>query len=117
MFIDADKKVYKEYLQELMGMNSNDELQTDKSPILNDGAMVIVDNTLWKGIVLEHEEDLKHLAPEAHLYGNANRMKVLAEVMHGFNKWVSEHPNLESVVLPLRDGLTIIRYRATPKPQ
>ena len=112
VFIDADKKIYKEYLQDLMGMNSSDEVVPTKQPLLQDGAIILVDNTLWKGLVLQHEEDLKDLAPQAHLYGNADRMESLAEVMHMFNKWVAEHPKLDSVVLPLRDGLTVIRYKA-----
>ena len=37
-------------------------------------------------------------------------MKVLANTMHKFNTFIREHPNLSPVILPLRDGLTIIRY-------
>ena len=82
------------------------------TPLLNDGALIVVDNTLWKGLVLKQAEDLKEYAPEAALYGNADRMNAIAEKMHEFNTWLAEHPQLSAMMLPLRDGLTVIRYKA-----
>ena len=37
-------------------------------------------------------------------------MVKLANQMHAFNSFVSNHPSLEQVVLPIRDGLSILRY-------
>ncbi|RYH29155.1 hypothetical protein EON65_09510 [archaeon] len=45
VFLDADKKQYKAYLQNMIGDES-------RKGILNDQALIIVDNTLWKGLVL-----------------------------------------------------------------
>jgi caffeoyl-CoA O-methyltransferase len=50
-FIDADKKQYVQYVRTLIGAD-------DGRPLLADGALIIVDNTLWKGLVLSH-----HLPP------------------------------------------------------
>lgn len=54
VFLDADKKQYTQYLHTLMG----DDRQESGEPgrqMLRDGALIIVDNTLWKGLVLEVE--------------------------------------------------------------
>jgi predicted O-methyltransferase YrrM len=40
--------VYREYLDVLMGVNEGAAGQC----LLNDGALIVVDNTLWKGLVL-----------------------------------------------------------------
>ena len=103
VFIDADKKIYLDYLNNLIG---------DKGgrPLLSKDALIIVDNTLWKGLVLEYEDDLKEHAPDAKLYGNQDRMRLLAKEMHTFNEAVARNPKLASTIIPLRDGLTIIRY-------
>lgn len=46
--------------------------------------------------------------------GNSgNRVHELASMMHSFNKFVQHEPQLQQVILPLRDGLTIIRFNAT----
>lgn len=39
-------------------------------------------------------------------------MIAIAVAMHEFNLFVKNHPNLETVVFPLRDGLTVIKYNA-----
>jgi predicted O-methyltransferase YrrM len=54
-FIDADKKQYKHYLQAILGETSDGEgnISTNSEEcILNEGALILVDNTLWKGLVL-----------------------------------------------------------------
>jgi len=111
VFVDADKKVYQEYLTDLMGEGPGE----GRSCLLADGALVIVDNTLWKGLVLTHEEDLQTYAPEASLYGNPARLAALAASMHAFNAWAAAHPHLAPVMLPLRDGLTVVRYSKEPR--
>jgi len=102
--------VYQEYLTDLMGEGPGE----GRSCLLADGALVIVDNTLWKGLVLTHEEDLQTYAPEARLYGNPTRLAALAASMHAFNAWAAAHPHLTPVMLPLRDGLTVVRYARHP---
>ena len=120
VFIDADKKLYEDYLKDLMG----DPLGTTDGPkrcLLVDGALILVDNTLWKGLVLgcytvndeglEVPSDLAMYSPDPALYGKAERMEMLAQTMHSFNTFVSKCPKLYPVMLPLRDGLSAIRFR------
>ena len=42
-------------------------------------------------------------------------MIAIAIAMNDFNIFVRNHPNLEAVMFPLRDGLTVIRYNSTKK--
>ena len=110
VFIDADKKVYIDYMRMLLGEADG----SNGRCLLNENALIIVDNTLWKGLVLEYMDghpDLQRLAPSPELYGGKpERMKLLAKIMHDFNVFVNSHPALHPVILPLRDGLTIVRY-------
>jgi len=62
-------------------------------PKLSPGAVILSDNVLWSGKVVKpvKEDDLDTQA-----------------LLH-YNKLLNEHPQLETVVLPIRDGLTISR--------
>lgn len=80
-FVDADKGGYRRYLELLL-------------PLLARNAIVAVDNTLWAGAVLE-------TAPE----------DPDTQAIQAFNDWVRDHPGFESVLLPIADGLTLIRLR------
>ena len=105
VFIDADKKYYKDYVSDLMG------LKKEKSCLLNDNAIIIVDNTLWKGLVLAKDEHLQEFAPDAADFGNPKRMTVIAGIMNEFNEFCNAHPDLHQLILPIRDGLSVIQYR------
>lgn len=82
VFIDADKENYLSYLDLVIGK-------------IRPGGWILADNTLWYGRVLEQ---------------NAEKDRETAGIM-AFNKYVANCQDLESVMLPLRDGLTIIRKR------
>ena len=64
-------------------------------PYLNNGGFIVADNTLWDGHVVdpEHQHD-------------AQTQGILA-----FNDLVAQDTQVEKVILPLRDGLTLIRKR------
>jgi predicted O-methyltransferase YrrM len=47
-FVDADKKNYTQYVRTLIGLENG-------RPLLRGGALILVDNTLWKGFVLAEE--------------------------------------------------------------
>ena len=82
-FIDGDKRKYIDYYEMVL-------------PRLSDGGYIIADNTLWDGHVLEehpHASDLQTI-----------RIKE-------FNDLVAADSRVEKVILPLRDGLTIIRKK------
>ena len=82
-FIDGDKRRYIDYYEMVLAR-------------LSDGGYIIADNTLWDGHVLEeqpHRTDLQTIGIKA------------------FNDLVAADNRVEKVILPLRDGLTIIRKK------
>ncbi|WP_066382493.1 MULTISPECIES: O-methyltransferase [unclassified Anabaena] len=82
VFIDADKKEYITYFQMLLDKN-----------LLAPQGFICVDNTLLQGEV--------YLPPE--------KRSVNGQAIADFNRTVAQDPRVEQVLLPLRDGLTIIR--------
>jgi caffeoyl-CoA O-methyltransferase len=62
-------------------------------PLLADGGLIAVDNVLWSGRVVQDSAD----GPTA--------------VMKQFNDHVRDDPRVETVMLTVRDGLTLIRKR------
>ena len=80
VFIDANKRRYPAYLNMIL-------------PRLAKGGYILADNTLWDGKVIEAPT---HSDPQ------------LQGILE-FNRMVAEDPTLEKVILPLRDGLTLIR--------
>ena len=81
VFIDADKENYSNYFNIII----------DK---LNPGGIILSDNVLWSGKVLHSEFKKEDTSTPA-----------LIE----YNKLLKEDPRVETVVLPIRDGLTISR--------
>jgi caffeoyl-CoA O-methyltransferase len=49
VFVDADKKVYLEYVKRLI-----DDDGSEGRSLIRDGGLIVVDNTLWKGLVLHN---------------------------------------------------------------
>ncbi len=86
VFIDADKGNYTTYLDLIVG-----------STLLAADGLVCVDNTLLQG--------------EPYL---AKTRTTNGEAIAAFNRHVAEDPRLENVLVPIRDGLTMIRRAARP---
>ena len=84
VFIDGDKREYPAYYDMLM----------DKG-LVHSGTVMLADNILWYGKVVQ---------PVAH---NDHHTQALIE----FNRKVVEDSRVESVILPLRDGINIIRVK------
>ena len=82
VFIDADKHNYPNYFN----------LIVDK---MKPGGVILTDNVLWSGKIIE---DVKP---------DDKDTKALIE----YNKLINEDPRVETVILPIRDGLTISRVR------
>ena len=79
IFIDADKRAYAEYYREALRL-------------LRPEGFIIADNTLWDSHVVEQ-----------------GRHSSQTEGILRFNDIVAADPSVEKAIIPLRDGLTIIR--------
>ena len=80
VFIDADKENYLNYFDLIV-------------PKMSQGGIILSDNVLWSGKVLE-TPDPRDLST-----------KILLE----YNKKINQDPRVETVLLPIRDGLTVSR--------
>jgi predicted O-methyltransferase YrrM len=109
-FVDADKTRLMEYVDALV---SNDRL-------LKKGGLIIVDNVLWKGLVIDANnngyDSIDETTPtgsdeEKELLKKNRRARKLAMKMHQFNSEVVRDERVEVVMLPIRDGLSLIRKR------
>jgi len=80
-FIDADKPSYRAYAEELI-------------PRLRPGGLLLVDNVLWGGSVLDPQSDRRD-----------------ADHIRAFNDWLAAERRVECVLLPIADGLTVARRR------
>lgn len=80
VFIDADKDNYLNYFDIIL-------------PMMNKGGIILSDNVLWSGKVLE-KPDPRDLS---------------TNVLLEYNKKLKEDPRVETVLLPIRDGLTVSR--------
>lgn len=78
VFLDADKENYVKYLELIL-------------PILKPGGVLLTDNVLWHGKILESPE-------------NQDRVTRLID---NFNKKILEDKSLKTVMLPIRDGISL----------
>ena len=81
VFIDADKENYVEYFQLI-------------KPRIKSGAVLLFDNVLWYGKVLEEHPKLKS-----------------TQIIKELNDLVAKDEDFENLILPLRDGLHLIRKK------
>jgi len=94
IFIDADKGGYKSYYEAALSIPG----------LLNEGGVIVVDNTLFKGQAYRpRQQESKDYAA-----WNAGGLAI-----REFNAFVASDPRVEQVLLPIRDGITIVR-RAIP---
>ena len=79
VFIDADKREYCAYYELVF-------------PLVRQGGFILADNTLWDGHIVDpaYDKDKQTLG------------------LREFNRMVADDPRVSQVILPLRDGLTII---------
>ena len=79
VFIDADKRQYMEYFEAVL-------------PKMPSGGFLLADNTLWSGKVL------------GKIAGNDAQSLAVSK----FNDYLAKDSRVEKIILPVRDGLTII---------
>lgn len=82
VFIDAKKALYNSYLDLVL-------------PLMSKNGLLLADNILWSGKVVEEVAD---------------NDKATNELL-AFNKRLHEDANFESIILPVRDGLSLHRKR------
>lgn len=88
VFIDGDKREYPAYYRMLLGDDGGRAL-------VRSGSVLMADNILWSGKVAQ---------PVAH---NDRHTQALVE----FNRMAAEDPRVENVIVPIRDGLNLIRVK------
>lgn len=84
VFMDADKREYPQYYDMLFD-----------NGLVHSGSIILADNVLWSGKVVEVPTP-----KDAH-----------TQALLRFNDTVARDPRVDKVILPLRDGLTIIRVK------
>jgi caffeoyl-CoA O-methyltransferase len=82
VFMDADKREYTEYYKLIIGK-------------LNPGGFIVVDNVLWSGQVVDKDTTDQQ-----------------ARGIIDFNNMIRKETIIERVIIPLRDGLMLIRKKA-----
>lgn len=82
VFMDGDKRSYRDCYEMVM-------------QILKPGGFILADNTLWDGHVVDHAYDKDHQT----------------QGIETFNDYIASDERVEQVILPLRDGLTLIRKK------
>jgi len=78
-FVDADKNNYEAYYEELL-------------PRIRPGGVLLVDNTLWDGAVLDDQDDSEETT-----------------AIRAVNDRIAADPRVRVVVLPIGDGLTVVQ--------
>ena len=81
-FIDGDKRTYRDCYEMVL-------------TILRPGGFILADNTLWDGHVVDHAYDRDRQT----------------QGIETFNDYIAADERVEQVILPLRDGLTLIRKK------
>ena len=81
-FMDGDKRTYRDFYEMVLS-------------ILRPGGFILADNTLWDGHVIDHAYDKDHQT----------------QGIETFNDYIAQDARVEQVILPLRDGLTLIRKK------
>ncbi|PIE50456.1 MAG: methyltransferase [Flavobacteriales bacterium] len=81
VFIDADKENYIHYFELI-------------KPKINSGGFILFDNVLWYGQVLEE-----------------NPKREATKILKKLNEQIAKDPDFENVIIPLRDGINIVRKK------
>ena len=119
VYVDCDKKGYAAIFDAILDLD-----------LLKDGGAMVFDNTLWKGQVVHGATGMTP-AEEAAVYDdalaaarasddpvpektakralkNAKRDRAIQQALHEFNVKLRKDTRVEQLLLPLRDGLTVV---------
>ncbi|MDP8905209.1 MAG: class I SAM-dependent methyltransferase [Chloroflexota bacterium] len=81
VFIDADKTGYRDYYERAL-------------PLLSEGGLICIDNVLWSGRVVDPSDQSRNTV-----------------AMRELNDHIGGDSRVECVMLPIRDGVTLVRKR------
>jgi predicted O-methyltransferase YrrM len=81
VFIDADKPNYERYYEQVL-------------PLIPSGAFILLDNVLWSGKVLD----------SSFIENNRD-----TKILHDLNNKITADNRVENILLPIRDGLMLVR--------
>jgi predicted O-methyltransferase YrrM len=81
VFIDADKPNYEKYYEQVL-------------PLIPSGAFILLDNVLWSGKVLD----------SSFIENNRD-----TKILHDLNNKITADNRVENILLPIRDGLMLVR--------
>ncbi|MBV6683920.1 O-methyltransferase [Bacillus sp. JRC01] len=87
VFIDAAKGQYRKFFDSY-------------SEMLTPEGVVYSDNVLFKGLVAEEVVEQK-------------RIRNMVKKLHDYNKWLMDHPEYDTSILPVGDGVAISKKRGT----
>ncbi len=87
IFIDAAKGQYVRFFEMY-------------EPYLAENGIIISDNVLYKNQVIAREEEIPH-----------RRARALIKKIKHFNSWIMEHPDYDTAILPLGDGMAISKKK------
>ncbi len=89
IFIDAAKGQYQKFFDLY-------------SPMLTEHGVIYSDNVLFKGLVAQEEVEQK-------------RMRQMVKKLQNYNRWLMEHEDYDTAILPVGDGIAISRKRGGSK--
>lgn len=85
IFIDAAKGQYQRFFERY-------------EPMLADNGVMITDNVLFKGLVAEERIEIR-------------RRRQLVDKIKRYNEWIMNHPNYDTSILPVGDGIALSKKR------
>jgi caffeoyl-CoA O-methyltransferase len=89
VFVDANKSEYRRYVEVLL-----------ERGLLAEGAMIIADNVMYNGYPM---------LPST--YDTQPHRREFGDCIREFNAWVRDHDAFEQMILPIRDGVSFIRFK------
>jgi predicted O-methyltransferase YrrM len=87
IFIDAAKGQYRRFFE-------------GYEPFLRSGGIIVTDNVLFKGLVAAPEEEIE-----------PKRIRNLVRKIKEYNVWLHNHPDYDTVILPIGDGVAVSKRR------
>lgn len=87
IFVDAAKGQYERFF-------------TMYETLLNEAGIIITDNVLFRGMVAEDHDSLE-----------PKRIRNLVKKIDRYNRWLMEHPDYITTILPVGDGIAISKKR------